>query len=110
MRIYAIGLVGYSTTRIISPVFYALGRSRVPVVLSGVSVGVNLVLSLVLVRALGFVGLALATSMAALTNATLCLFLLRMQLGGIAERRGPDPYAAPLSAHWSEPIGDVSWK
>jgi putative peptidoglycan lipid II flippase len=87
LRIYAIGLIGYSTTRIISPVFYALGRSRVPVVLSGVSVGVNLVLSLVLVRALGFVGLALATSMAELTNATLCLFLLRMQLGGIGGRQ-----------------------
>ena len=87
LRIYAIGLVGYSTTRIISPVFYALGRSRVPVALSAVSVGVNLVLSVVLVRTLGFVGLALATSIAALTNATLCLFLLRMQLGGIGGQR-----------------------
>jgi putative peptidoglycan lipid II flippase len=87
LRIYAIGLVGYSTTRIVSPVFYALGRSRVPVALSAVSVGVNLVLSVLLVRAFGFVGLAMATSMAALANATLCLFLLRSQLGGIGGRR-----------------------
>jgi putative peptidoglycan lipid II flippase len=87
LRIYAIGLVGYSTTRIVSPVFYALGRSRVPVALSAVSVGVNLVLSMVLVRILGFVGLALATSIAALTHATLCLFLLRGQLGGIGGQR-----------------------
>ena len=31
LQFYAIGLVGYSATRIASPVFYALGRSRVPV-------------------------------------------------------------------------------
>jgi putative peptidoglycan lipid II flippase len=84
LRFYAIGLVGYSTTRIASPVFYALGRSRVPVVLSAVSVTVNLVLSLIFVRELGFRGLALATSLAALVNATLCLLLLRSHLDGIA--------------------------
>ena len=31
LQFYAIGLVGYSAARIASPVFYALGRSRVPV-------------------------------------------------------------------------------
>jgi putative peptidoglycan lipid II flippase len=87
LRIYAIGLVGYSTVRIVSPVFYALGRNRIPVTLSAVSVGANLVLSVLLVRTLGFVGLALATSMAALANATLCLILLRTQLGGIGGQR-----------------------
>jgi putative peptidoglycan lipid II flippase len=76
-----------TTTRIVSPVFYALGKSRVPVAMSAVSVGVNLVLSLLLVRTLGFVGLALATSMAALANATLCMFLLGTHLGGIGGQR-----------------------
>ncbi|HUR35067.1 MAG TPA: murein biosynthesis integral membrane protein MurJ [Vicinamibacterales bacterium] len=87
LQLYAIGLVGYSTTRITSPVFYALGRSRVPVMLSAVSVTVNLTLSLVLARVMGFRGLALATSMAALVNAALCLLMLRLQLDGIGGRR-----------------------
>jgi putative peptidoglycan lipid II flippase len=87
LRLYAIGLVGYSATRIMSPVFYAIGRSRIPVVLSAVSVTVNLVLSLVLVRVMGFGGLALATSIAALVNASLCLLLLHAQLDGIGGRR-----------------------
>lgn len=86
LRLYAIGLVGYSTTRITSPIFYALGRSRVPVLLSGVSVTANLVLSMLLVRVMGFGGLALATSTAALLNATLCVWLLRAELGGINGR------------------------
>src|SRR5262245_43747273 len=34
LRFYAVGLVGYATARIASPVFYALGRSRVPVIVS----------------------------------------------------------------------------
>ncbi|MBS1819865.1 MAG: murein biosynthesis integral membrane protein MurJ [Acidobacteria bacterium] len=82
LRLYAVGLVGYSTARIVSPVFYALGRSRVPVLLSTVSVLTNLALSLVFVRVMGFGGLALATSLAALLNAALCVWLLRRELGG----------------------------
>lgn len=83
LRYYAVGLAGYSTARIASPVFYALGRSSVPVTLSVVSVTTNLILSLVLVRAMGFAGLALATSLAAILNAALCLGLLRRQLDGL---------------------------
>jgi putative peptidoglycan lipid II flippase len=86
LRLYAIGLVGYSSTRIASPVFYALGRSRVPVALSAVSVTVNVVLSVLLVRTIGFRGLALATSIAALAHGTLCVLLLRRQLGGMGLR------------------------
>jgi len=86
LRLYAVGLLGYSTARIGSPVFYALGRSRVPVALTMVSVTVNLVLSLTLTRTMGYLGLALATSVAALVNASLCLFLLRAQLQGLGGR------------------------
>jgi putative peptidoglycan lipid II flippase len=86
LRLYALGLVGYSTARIAAPVFYALGRSRVPVALSMVSVAVNLVLSLILTRTMGFRGLALATSIAALVNASLCVTLLRASLEGIGGR------------------------
>lgn len=86
LRFYAVGLIGYATTRIASPVFYALGRNRVPVVLSAGSVLINLALSLVLVRLLGFSGLALATSMAALANAALCVWIMRGELGGLGGR------------------------
>jgi len=86
LRFYALGLVGYSTTRIVSPVFYTLGRSRVPVMLSAISVAVNVTLSVVLVRSMGFRGLALATSTAALVNGALCILLLQRQLGGLGGR------------------------
>lgn len=87
LQYYAIGLVGYSVVRIASPVFYPLGRNRVPVVVSLITVGVNAGLNLILVRVLGYAGLALGTSLAAISNATVLLVLLRRQLGGLEERR-----------------------
>jgi putative peptidoglycan lipid II flippase len=87
LQFYAIGLVGYSVVRIASPTFYALGRNRVPVVVSMCTVVVNAVLNVTLVRVMGYTGLALGTSIAAIFNATVLLVLLRRQLGGLNERR-----------------------
>ena len=53
LQLYAIGLVGYSIVRIISPTFYALQRSRIPVMVSAASVVVNVGLNLSLVRVHG---------------------------------------------------------
>ena len=87
LQFYAVGLVGYSATRIVSPVFYALGRSRVPVVVSTASMAINVVAALLLVRIAGFRGLALATSLAALANGGALLLLLRNHLHGLDGRR-----------------------
>ncbi len=87
LRWYAVGLVGYSVVRIVSPTFYALGRSRIPVGVSVMSVLMNVVLNLMLVRVMGYRGLALGTSLAALINAGTQLALLRNAIGGIEGRR-----------------------
>jgi putative peptidoglycan lipid II flippase len=83
LRFYAIGLVGYSVVRIVSPTFYALQRSRIPVMVSAASVAVNIALNLVLVRAMGYRGLALGTAITALLNAAAQLWLLRRETHGI---------------------------
>ena len=81
VQLYAVGLVGYSTARIASPVFYAFGESRIAAAISTTSIAFNLVLSLWLVRVMGFRGLALATALAAIVNGALSLFLLRLRVG-----------------------------
>ena len=83
LQFYAVGLVGYSIVRIVSPAFYALRRSRVPVAASIASVVVNVVLAITLVRVMGFAGLALATALAALANAAIQFVLLRQMLEGV---------------------------
>jgi putative peptidoglycan lipid II flippase len=87
LQFYAIGLVGYSIVRIISPAFYALQKSRIPVAASIVTVIANVLLNIVLVRVMGFAGLALGTSLAAILNAAIQLVLLRRELAGIEMRR-----------------------
>lgn len=86
LRCYAVGLVGYSTARIASPIFYALGRSRLAVMVAVTAITANLGFSLTLTRTMGFAGLALATSLAALVNGGLALALLQRQIGTIDTR------------------------
>lgn len=83
LRFYAVGLLGYSIVRIASPVFYAVGENRTPVKVSVATVIVNAGLNIGLVRVMGFRGLALGTSIAALFNAALLMILLRRKLEGI---------------------------
>jgi len=85
LRFYAVGLVGYATARIASPVFYALDRSRVPVIISVSAIALNIVANLLLVRLLGFGGLALGTSIAMIVNGAVLLVLLRRHLDGLEE-------------------------
>jgi putative peptidoglycan lipid II flippase len=83
LQFYAIGLLGYSVVKIASPAFYALGQSRIPVVISFISVLANAALNLALVHSFGYRGLALGTSVASLLNAVLLLIMLHRRLGGI---------------------------
>jgi putative peptidoglycan lipid II flippase len=98
LRLYAVGLIGYSSARIASPAFYALQQSRVPAIVSTCTIAVNIVLSLALVRTLGFRGLALGTSLAALANGALLILLLRRRLDGIGGGRLAVAFAKILAA------------
>jgi putative peptidoglycan lipid II flippase len=84
---YAPGLLGYSAVKIASPTFYSLRDSRTPVIVSVLSVLTNLAMNLALVRVMGFRGLALGTSLAAMFNAVALLWLLKRRLGGLEGRR-----------------------
>jgi putative peptidoglycan lipid II flippase len=87
LRLYAAGLIGYSATHIVSPTFYALRQSHTAVTASVAAIVVNVLLSVTLVGFMGFRGLALATSIAALANGGVLVLLLRRRLNGIEGRR-----------------------
>jgi putative peptidoglycan lipid II flippase len=87
LRLYAVGLLGYSAARIVSPTFYAIGRSRTAVAVSVGAIAGNVLLSILFVALIGFRGLALATALAALGNGGLLVLLLRKPLGGLEGSR-----------------------
>ena len=84
---YAPCVIGYSAVRLLVPSFYALGRSLTPAIVSMAAVGLNITLNLVLVRVIGYQGLALGTAVASLANAGFLLVLLRRPLGGVDGQR-----------------------
>ena len=93
LAFYAPGIVGYAAVRLTAPVFYAFGNSLRPALVSVLTVGVNVGLNLVLVRIMGYSGLALGTALASWLNAGLLLLLLHRRLGGIDARRLADRFA-----------------
>jgi putative peptidoglycan lipid II flippase len=107
LQLYAIGLVGYSIVRIISPTFYALQRSRIPVMVSAASVVVNVGLNLSLVRVMGYRGLALGTSITALINASVQLWLLRREINGLEGARIASSTSRTIAA--AAIMGAVTW-
>ena len=90
---YAPGIVGYAAVRLTAPVFYAFGNSLTPAGVSIATVALNVALNLVLVRLMGYPGLALGTALASWFNAGALLVLLHRRLGGIDARRLADRLA-----------------
>jgi putative peptidoglycan lipid II flippase len=74
---YALGMFSYSAVKILVPVFYALNDTATPVRLSLVAVVAKIALNLVLIIPLGFLGLALATTVASWLNFGMLLKHLR---------------------------------
>ncbi len=89
---YAPGIVGYAAVRLTAPVFYAFGNSLTPAGVSVGAVAANVGLNLVLVRVMGYPGLALGTTVASWLNAGALLLLLHRRLGGIDARRLADRF------------------
>jgi putative peptidoglycan lipid II flippase len=77
---YAAGLPAFVLVRVLSPAFFARADTRTPVLVAIVAMLVNLTLTLVLMRVIAHVGVALATSVAGWVNA--------LTLFGVLGRRG----------------------
>ncbi len=83
---YAIGLVAYAAIKVVAPAFYALGRTRVPVIASVTAVAANLIWNVLTFRRFGHVGLAVGTSIAALANFSVLAFAFQRQVRGLFTR------------------------
>jgi len=73
---YAFGLAGHALIQILARAYYASKDTRTPLALTLVSIGANIVLSVLLAPLYGINGLALANSIATLAEAALFLGLL----------------------------------
>jgi putative peptidoglycan lipid II flippase len=83
LQFYVIGLAAYAGIKVIAPAFYSLNMKTVPMLVSFVSIAVNLCLNWLLTfkLGLGVRGLALSTGLVALCNFGILYGVLWRRLG-----------------------------
>lgn len=83
LQFYVIGLAAYAGIKVLAPAFYALDMKNMPMIVSFISIGVNLVLNWFFTFHLGMGhrGLALSTGLVALSNFGLLYILMWRRLG-----------------------------
>ena len=76
---YAAGLLGFMFIKVLAPGFFARQDTKTPVKIGIISMAANMLFNLILIWHLKHVGLALATSISSLLNASLLYWKLRTQ-------------------------------
>jgi len=80
---YCAGLFAYAAVRVTSQIFYAVKNTKTPVVVAAIAVASNIILSLILMQFFSYMGLAMATAVAALVNISLLLYFFNRKIGKI---------------------------
>jgi putative peptidoglycan lipid II flippase len=96
---YSVGLAGYAAIKVLSPAFYALDDAKTPMYVSLASIAIHVVTSFGMMQLLstvgrsaerpngyGHAGVALATSIVALSNFLALTFLMRRRISRINGR------------------------
>jgi putative peptidoglycan lipid II flippase len=81
--LYCIGLVAYTSVKVLAPAFYALGATRVPLVASASAVATNLAFVLAFHGQLGFRAMALGTALGALVNTAVLASAFGRRVGSV---------------------------
>jgi putative peptidoglycan lipid II flippase len=80
---FAIGLVGYGLTEIITRVFYAMRDTRTPVITGILTIVLNIILCALLIDSMGIEGLAISLSATTAAEAIIMLLFLRYRSGQV---------------------------
>ena len=83
---YSIGMIGYGLMEILNKAFYAMQDSKTPMKTSVVAIVLNVTLSLVLVKLMGYTGLPLAASITSIVIGILMVVLISKNVKGLIEK------------------------
>jgi len=85
LQAYGVGLIAFCWARVLSMACYAKKDAKAPMRFAAISVAANIVLALILIKPLGYVGLALATALASFVNVGLLWWNISQRQGGILD-------------------------
>lgn len=83
LAIYSIGLVAYSSVKILAPAFYALGRPGIPLLGSASAVAANVLTMVLLHPTHGFRGVAAGLVVSTFVNVAILGLVLRASVGSL---------------------------
>ncbi len=83
---YSIGLFSFGGIKILVTVFYALQDTKTPVKVAAFCLVLNILLNVLLIKPLKIGGIALANSLASLTNFLILFYLIEKRLGEITSQ------------------------
>ncbi len=83
LQAYSLGLIFFCISRVLATACFAAKDAKTPARYAIISVLVNIVLAIILMRFYGYMGLALATAMASMVNTLLLWLKLRRSYGSV---------------------------
>ena len=83
---YSIGRIGYGLMEILNNAFYAMQDSKTPMKSSVVAILLNIILSLTLVKYMGYTGLPLAASITSIVIAVLMIAMISKNVNGLVNK------------------------
>lgn len=86
LSFYALGLLAYSANKVLVPAFYALDKTKIPVIASFLAIAVNVVIVIITIETYQHRAIALATSGTMLLNFLFLMTVLYFYLGGFSVR------------------------
>ena len=86
LQFYAMGLFAHAGVEIVTRAFYAMHDTATPVLVGAGTMAANIALSLLLIRPMGYPGLALSNSLATIAEMLLLLCIVRKRLAGLGDR------------------------
>ncbi len=104
---YSLGIWAIVGVRLVTASFYSLQDTKTPVKVAVISVAVNIILSLLLMKPMRHSGLALATAAASSCNFVLLFLFLRKRMGGVGSRAIVSSFAKTALA--SVVMGLAGW-
>lgn len=84
---FVIGLFAQSLVPLLAKAFYAMQNTWIPVVVSVVSVALNIALDFFLYPSMGVAGIALATSVSSFVNMIVLLIVLHVKFGSLEDNK-----------------------
>lgn len=84
LALYAIGLFAYSSNKILVPAFYALDKTRYPVIASFMAIGINIIIVTLTIDRFQHLSIALSTSCTMFINFLFLITVLYINLNGFS--------------------------